>query len=47
MDAPGWRENAGASLLDGLQEQLGLQPKQEMKPMEMLVIDHIEKPAAN
>jgi bla regulator protein blaR1 len=47
MDAPGWRENAGASLLDGLREQLGLQLKQEITPMEVLVIDHIEKPTAN
>ena len=46
-DAPGWRENVGASLLDSLREQLGLQLKEEMTPMEVLVIDHIEKPAAN
>jgi len=30
-----------------LREQLGLQLKEEMTPMEVLVIDHIEKPAAN
>ena len=46
-DAPGWRENVGASLLDSLREQLGLQLKEEMTPMEVLVIDHIEKPVAN
>ena len=46
-DAPGWRENVGASLLDSLREQLGLQLKEEVTPMEVLVIDHIEKLAAN
>jgi uncharacterized protein (TIGR03435 family) len=46
-DAPAWTETAGTSLLTGLQEQLGLQLKPETVPMEVMVIDHIEKPAGN
>jgi uncharacterized protein (TIGR03435 family) len=46
-EAPSWPENLGPSLVNGLQQQLGLQLKQDSAPMEVLVIDHIEKPAGN
>jgi uncharacterized protein (TIGR03435 family) len=46
-DAPAWTEAAGPSLLEALQGQLGLQLKTDMTPMEVIVIDHIEKPTAN
>jgi uncharacterized protein (TIGR03435 family) len=46
-DAQAWQESLGPSLLNGLQQQLGLQLKQDSVPMEVLVIDHIEKPAGS
>lgn len=43
-NAPEWTETAGPSLMEALRGQLGLQLKADTTPMEVIVIDHIEKP---
>jgi uncharacterized protein (TIGR03435 family) len=43
-----WTEGAeGASLFTAIQEQLGLRLRSQKLPVEILVIDHIEKPSEN
>ena len=40
-------ENAGSSLITSLQEQLGLRLLSEKTPVDVLVVDHVEKPSLN
>jgi uncharacterized protein (TIGR03435 family) len=37
----------GASLFTAIQEQLGLRLRSQKAPVEILVIDHVEKPSEN
>jgi uncharacterized protein (TIGR03435 family) len=37
----------GATLFAALQEQLGLRLESQKGPVDMLVIEHIERPSAN
>ena len=37
----------GASIFTAIQEQLGLRLRSEKRPVEILVIDHVEKPSEN
>jgi bla regulator protein BlaR1 len=46
-DANGSLNASGPSLADAVQEQLGLKLEPQKAPMQVLVIDHIEKPAAS
>jgi uncharacterized protein (TIGR03435 family) len=38
---------SGSSLFTVIQEQLGLELESQDSPMEILVIDHVEKPSEN
>jgi uncharacterized protein (TIGR03435 family) len=40
-------ESSGASLFTAIQEQLGLKLEPQKAPMDVLVIQHVEKPSAN
>jgi uncharacterized protein (TIGR03435 family) len=45
---PGQEDDKGAMIIAGLQQQFGLKVEQKKAPMEVLIIDHIEKmPAEN
>jgi uncharacterized protein (TIGR03435 family) len=46
-DAAEQTDPASASLFTAIQEQLGLKLESTKGPMEMLVIDHVEKPSEN
>jgi uncharacterized protein (TIGR03435 family) len=45
--APGQEPDVAGMVLNGLEEQLGLKLEARKVPMEVLVIDHAERPAAN
>jgi uncharacterized protein (TIGR03435 family) len=44
---PGVREPEGPSLFNAVEDQLGLKLVPEKGPVEVIVIDHIERPSAN
>jgi len=45
--APGQEPDVAGMVLNGLEEQLGLKLEARKIPMEVLVVDHVESPAAN
>jgi len=45
--APSPPGDSGLSILDALQQQLGLRLTSTRLPVEVLVIDHVERPPAN
>ena len=47
MGRPAPAEPSGPSIFTAVQEQLGLKLKAEKAPVEVLVIDHIDRPSAN
>ena len=47
MGRPAPAEPSGPSIFTAVQEQLGLKLKAERKPVEVLVIDHIDRPSPN
>jgi uncharacterized protein (TIGR03435 family) len=46
-DAPSPSDSTGPSLFTALQEQLGLKLESARGPVEILVIDHVERPGEN
>jgi uncharacterized protein (TIGR03435 family) len=40
-------ESSGPSLFTAIQEQLGLKLESQKGPVEIIVIDHVEKPSQN
>ena len=46
-DRPASADNSGPSLFTAIQEQLGLKLESTKGPVEILVIDHAEKPSEN
>jgi bla regulator protein BlaR1 len=46
--SPDFQSNpSGITLLEALKDQLGLKLKSQKAPVEVLVIDHVEKPSQN
>jgi len=45
--APGQEPDVAGMVLNGLEEQLGLKLEARKIPMEVMVVDHVERPAAN
>jgi uncharacterized protein (TIGR03435 family) len=46
-DAPPPADSSGPSLFTALQEQLGLKLEAQKAPVDVLVIEHVEKPSEN
>jgi len=44
---PPQSDNAGPSIFSAIQEQLGLKLESAKGPVDVLIIDHVERPSAN